>query len=556
MSESRGAFLAYPRLSLAAFLQLAIWGSWAGALGGYASGVLGLKGYEIGWLYAAIPLGAVIGPMFIGPLADRYFSAQKVMSLLHFIGGLCLLGCGALCLAGLQSFHSLLILITISGICYMPTFGLLNAVIFKNLRNASSAPYVFLFGTIGWLVVNLFIAAFCGGAETPQFFLVGGGLGILLSLYSLMLPATPPQGASGGDALGLGALSLFKDPAFCIFALCVFFASIPACNYFFPSQVPFLSERGYPSPLALTTLNQFSEIFLMAALPICIGIFGLKWVLVIGMSAWALRYVLFSQAGLVVGGFEFSGFHFAVAGLLLHGFCYSFLYIAAYMYAEKKAPAALKASAQSLMVFLMLGVAQVAGSQMYGFLKDHELNQPKIAGIDIVRSLTSEEVLGCQQKYILPADAPTDFWSQVQIKDLKPLPQWHDAKMVDSEWRYLDLSKTVNEYLGIAKAETETVARHLGIDIDKNSDNLITSDEINTLGESLTYFGKEYTAEEIRNVLQNVPVEEGTSGITRDAYLAAQSSNWRNIFLIPAGMIGFFLVIFILFGRSPKEEKN
>ena len=85
----------YPRLQLAYLLQFAIWGSWCVALGGYLTGKM--SGPHIGTLYMAIPLGAIIAPMFIGPIADRYFSAQKVLGLLHLISGAALVACGIIC---------------------------------------------------------------------------------------------------------------------------------------------------------------------------------------------------------------------------------------------------------------------------------------------------------------------------------------------------------------------------------------------------------------------------------------------------------------------------
>ena len=356
----------YPRLCVAYFTLFAIWGAWAGALGGYAA-ELALPGWQIGWLYSAIPLGAIIAPLFIGPIADRYFPAQIISGVLHLVGGLCLLGCGAICVGATPeaqpNFIALATLMILSGICFMPTIALINSIVFKHLPNASSAPYVFIFGTAGWIIVNLFIDLVCGGAKNPNFFFVGGGLSIFLAIYCTTLPHTPPKGAPApgekSDALGLGALKLlFQDRNFLIFVVCVFLVGIPACNYYFPAMVPYLTDSGYDNALTLTTINQFSELAFMALLPLCIARFGLKNVLLLGMGAWALRYFLFTVPAL------------AIPGLLLHGLAYAFFYVAAYTYADKKAPPELKASVQCFMVFLLLGVGQVLGGQLYGFTSD------------------------------------------------------------------------------------------------------------------------------------------------------------------------------------------
>lgn len=520
MTESKSIMFVYPRLCIAYFLQFAIWGSWAGALGGYAGRILEMPGWQIGWLYAAIPLGAVISPLFIGPIADRYFAAQKVVALLHFIGSLCLLACGFLCVAGNQSFAILMTLILLSGVCFMPTIALVNSIVFKHSKEGS-APYVFVFGTIGWIVVNLFIAAFLGGADQPYFFFAGGGAGLLLALYSLTLPNTPPKGIAASDkqhnslsdALGLGALKLFKDFGFAFFVICAFLASIPACNFFFPFQEPYLNQHGYPSPLALTTLNQFSELFFMSLLPLAIGVIGLKWVLVLGIGAWSLRYFVF-----MVPTFEF-----AILGLLLHGFCYSFLYVAAYMYADKKAPAELKASVQSLMAFLLLGVGQVLGSQLYGYIRDLPQNAPRITKIE-----GSETVL----------------------------PQWNDITMVDSAWRYLDLGKTVTDLLKNNEVQENELVSDLGSLLDTNKDNKISTTELAAAPEKLLINGVEYVKTDLEKTFRKITGKtEGDFEVARKDYLAVQAYNWKGILQPPAIFIAVFFVLFLLFGKNPDKEK-
>ena len=571
MTETKAA-LAYPRLCIAYLCQFAIWGAWAGALGQYAGKHLAFTGGQIGWLYNAIPLGAVIAPLLIGPIADRYFSAQKVMSVLHLVGGLALLACGWLCMTGQQSFPVLMGLMLLSGACYMPTMGLINSVVFKHLPSAGMAPYVFVFGTIGWIIVNLIIAAFCGGADTPYFFLVGGGFSVFLAFYALTLPDTPPKGAPAVDASnggekksgGLGVLTLFKDFPFVVFVVCAFLASIPACNYFFPAQVSFLTERGYPSPVALTTINQFSEILFMVALPFCIPRLGLKNVLLIGMAAWSLRYFCFAEPY----------FAMAVLGLLLHGLCYTFLYVAAYMYAEKVAPAHLKASAQSMMVFLLLGVGQVLGGLGYGYMRDE--NQPKFAGI----------------KTTLVVSEGTEYPAGIDPTDtvVLPFPVWSESE--DSMFQYLDLAAQVNKLLGREQEVSEARKIDFGkllqgkpltaeaidswnkedlvIDnvrvlkvsdcCDDDSDHIGVSPQfVKALQEKLEgskavipVVSVQYTKDDLKRLATEIGGENFS--LTRSDKLAALAHDWAKIFRLPAIFIAVCFVVFLLLGRNPKEE--
>lgn len=556
MSEVKSnSSLIYLRLCLAYFCQFAIWGAWSGALGGYTDGVLGLDPSQVAWLYSAIPLGAIIAPLFIGPIADRYFSAQKVLSVLHFIGGVALVACGWLCATGQQSFALLMALLLLSGICYMPSMSLINSIVFKHLPDASKAPYVFVFGTLGWIVVNLAIAAFAGGAETPNFFFIGGGLGIFLAVYGLTLPDTPPKPVVPGeksDALGLGALSLFKNTNFAIFVFCAFLASIPACNYFFPSQVPFLSQRGYPSPIALTTTNQISELLFMTALPFFVLRVGLKNVLLLGMGAWIARYLCFSV----------DSFELAIAGLLLHGLCYSFLYVASYMYADKVAPDNLKASAQSLMVFLLLGVGQTLGGQMYGVVA--KMYPPQFDGVQVPATAVVDE-----------EGAP--FKAHETVK--APIPTWSTAGGV---FQYLDLGAQVDKLMGKTQEAKKTF--DLGTELkalDKADLTLetlaaIPDDHMIQEDAGFSYPNPEdpdkplggkgtitYPKEDIEKLTREIvawkagktvdSVSDEDVKLTRKDWFAAQARGWTKIFYIPSAFIGVFFLIFLVLGKNPEE---
>jgi len=460
----------------------------------------------------AIPLGAIIAPMIIGPIADRYFSAQKVLGLLHLISGASLVACGVICAqaesqaaggAVVVPFASLMVLMLISGLCFMPSIPLINTVVFKHIPDSASAPKVFIFGTAGWILVNLAVEILAGGAASPSFFFIGGGCGVFLGLYSFTLPDTPPKGAPAAgakaDNFGLGALAMFKSPTFTIFVLCAFMVSIFGSNYFFPSVVAYLSESGYPAPVALTTLNQFSELIFMALLPFCVARFGLKWVLVIGMSAWAVRYFIFTMAG----------FQFALIGLLCHGMAYAFLYVAAYMFGDRVAPANLKASVQSLLAFLLLGIGQVLSGYLFGFQIDR--NAPAIT-----KTVVAQEG-----------------------KAAKGLPAWNVPEMETSAWRYLDLAKSA-KYLRGEKG-VFNFGEHLGKYT--KADGSIDVDKLPDAWES---GGVTYTKAELKATFDKI----GTR-VTRDDYLKAQRHNWKGFFIPAAVFCLFWVFVFILFGKQP-----
>ncbi len=570
MTETKSNVATYLRLQIAYFLQFAIWGSYGFALFGFASGVLKWTGSAVGLLGAAVPLGAFIGPLVFAPIADRYFPAQKILAVLHFICGI------LLCLAGYVAVNTpgmtapLIGLMFVVGVFYMPTIALLNSVVFKHVPDSNNAPYVFVFGTAGWILVVLFIQAFFGAGETNGFFYVGAGCCFLLALYSLTLPNTPPQGAGSGDGdvLGLKAFSLLKEPSFMFFVIASLLAGIAACGFFFTISVTMLSQRGFPAPLALTTINQFSELFFMAALPFCAARFGLKKVLLIGIGAWLLRY-----------GFWMSdAFSFALLGLLLHGMCYSFLYNASYMYGDKVSPPEMKASVQGMMAFLLLGVGQVLGALLAGYLTDvypaplaksqtqialqseedymkalatapaetpeaatsekteASLPLPVQDGSDIFHGDVLPDVLpisgglpslsmsGRMLAEVAPAPASdttatesssatasVNEMTKEQKEKLsawkKNLPSWNDKDQDDSAWKYLDLKTTL---LGEGEKKEKPAGsipdgKHLGIDLDTNNDKVITYDEIMTFpAEGRVYNGFIFTRKTLLMIFQDV----------------------------------------------------
>ena len=503
------------RLSILMLLEFFIWGGWGFALAGYASDALQFEGWQVGWLMAVPALGAIISPLFVGLVADRLFATERVLCVLHIVGGVCLIA------AGYQDdFSGLMTFMMLNGLLFMPTIALANSLTFRHIPDPDKFPRIAVFGTVGWIAAVLGASVFLGGAAMPGFLYQSGVGGILLGLYCLTLPATPPKGAEGSvDAFGLQALRLLKESSFLIFIVCVFLFSIPACSYFFTLCVPMLQQRGYPAPLALTTLNQFSELIFMFSMPWFVATLGLKRVVMIGMLAWIIRYVCFAVPS----------FPLALLGLILHGFCYSFLYIGAYMYIDKRAPADLKASAQSLLAFLLLGLGWFLGAKFGGFMMDR---YPAPLGS-------------------MAAVAP------VGDKETRPLPPWNDPDAATSVWRYLDLSATVKRLLqgdeaaaGVPSATVPDLAARL----DTNQDRKISMAEVEaTPAAGLTFGDISYSRDELIALIKKVARAEDPHGrpdealqLTRAQWLDAQANRWRPIWLWPAGIATVLFVCFAL----------
>ncbi|MCS7306280.1 MAG: MFS transporter [Thermoguttaceae bacterium] len=343
------------RLSVMMFLEFMIWASWYVPIGGYMNSTLHFTGGQIGWIYTTTALGAIIAPLFVGFVADRFFPTQVVLGVLHLAGAVFLL------LASFQTtFLPLMVLLLLHCLCFMPTLALANSLGLRNIDDRDKFSRITVWGTIGWIVSGLLVSFLLGGETKPNFFYLGTLGGVLMGLYCFTLPHTPPKGAEGEiDVLGLGAAKLLSDPSFLIFSLSVFLISIPLTCYFTWMNA-FLVETDRPRPTALMTLAQCSEIVVMYIMPWFINQIGLKNVLLIGMIAWVVRYLLFATVS----------FPLIILGLLLHGFCYSFVFVASFIYADRKAPPGLSASVQSFLAFLMWGLGMFVGAKLAGWVGD------------------------------------------------------------------------------------------------------------------------------------------------------------------------------------------
>ena len=259
------------------------------------------------------------------------------------------------------AFFSLFIALLGYAICFMPTITLTNSLSFRNLSDPDKQfGSIRVLGTIGWIIAGWIVGFRLFGMKdvsTDPLWLAAGASAVL-GVFCLFLPHTPPSGKAQtlGESLGLPALAMLKDRSFLVFAVSAFLINI-VLSFYYQQANPFLTAMNLPYPVALQTLGQVSEIFFMLMIPIGLAWVGTKWMLVIGMLAWCLRYAAFATQNepLVVG-----------IGLPLHGICFDFFFVVAYLYVDRLAPKDLRASAQGLITFIMLGIGWFIGNLIAG----------------------------------------------------------------------------------------------------------------------------------------------------------------------------------------------
>lgn len=376
------------RLSIMMFLQFFIWGAWYVALWGFLNKngmtAIGDGGSYDAAAYTVAPIAAILAPLTLGLIADRFLNTEKVLSILFLLGAALLYIAPSLAEAGAPSSllgqfsHPMILCLLAYMICFMPTLGLTASLAFSHLENTEKQfPIVRVMGTVGWIAGN-WVMWMCrsAGMDAEQFsdnsshiFTAAAIASAILGLYCLTLPKTAPPSKgkkiSLGEIVGIDAWGLLKNRGFLVFAIASFLICIPLAGYY-AKGYGYVGEMGvtlFGSTTGAMSTGQMSEIIFMLIMPFCFARLGVKWMLTIGMAAWVARYGLwgfaFGQEGPLLTLPIF-------LGILLHGICYDFFFVTGMIYTDKKAPPAIRSQAQSLVVMLTQGLGLGIGAQLFG----------------------------------------------------------------------------------------------------------------------------------------------------------------------------------------------
>lgn len=370
------------QLSSMMFLEYFIWGAWYITMGNYLGTTLNFTAPQIGITYTAVSIAAMISPIFVGMVADRYLPTQRILGILHLIGGVLLFITSYV--LDFSVFYPVFIGYML---CFMPTIALTNSLSFHHLENPGvQFPGVRVIGTIGFIAA-MNVVSFMGLEAHSSQFLIAAVCSVALGIYSFFLPHTPPkqrgERVSINDVLGLDALKLMKKRSFAVLIISSILICIPLAFYYSFAN-PFLNDIGMERALAKMSLGQVFEIIFLIVMPFFFVRLGVKKMLMVAMAAWALRYVLFAY------GNNDELVWMLYGGIVLHGICYDFFFVTGQIYVDEAAPVQLKSATQGLITFATYGVGMFIGSWLSG---------------EIVGYFT----------YVDPAGEPQHQWQQIWL---------------------------------------------------------------------------------------------------------------------------------------------
>ena len=370
------------RLIVMNFLQFAVWGAYLTSMGTYLAGV-GLGGH-IGIFYAMQGIVSLFMPAVLGIIADRWVPAQRLLGLSHLLAALFMGGAGyyAMTTGPQVEFAPLFSFYSVSVAFYMPTLALSNSVAYTALDKAGldtikAFPPIRTFGTIGF-ICSMWLVDLLGFQSNYMQFFTCAAWGVVLAVYAQTLPECPVSRAQGGqkslvEALGLRAFLLFKNRKMAVFFIfsMLLGAALQITNAFGDSYIQnFGTMPQYAdSPIVrhsviLLSLSQMSETFCILLIPFFLRRFGIKWVMLISMLAWVLRFGFFGI------GNPGSGAVFLILSMIVYGVAFDFFNISGSLFVEKETTPDIRSSAQGVFMIMTNGLGAFFGSYAAGAVVD------------------------------------------------------------------------------------------------------------------------------------------------------------------------------------------
>lgn len=315
--------------------------------------------------FLAGPIAAMVSPLMIGALADNRFAAQKVSGWIMILSSLLLAAAFRVLQAGGNPW-GFVILLGGSSILVAPMWGMMTSISMTHLRcSEREFPLVRLGGTLGWMLAGWLVSYVLLADRSPIAGYAGAAVRMVAGISAFFLPRTPPVGSSRSlrTLLGLDAFKLLRERDQRMFFLVTALLSMPLMAFYIHTP-KHLQMLGATKAAAVMTIGQFSEIAAMLAMSSIGRRFRVKTLLMAALGLSALRYGLFAMGGAQ----QQTGW--LVAGIALHGMCYTFYFITGQLFLDRRVEPGMRTQAQGLLSLVNNGLGSLVGVKLGQWLYD------------------------------------------------------------------------------------------------------------------------------------------------------------------------------------------
>jgi nucleoside transporter len=309
------------------------------------------------WAWLAAPVAAMLSPVCVGALADNRFAAQKMLGWIGLLSAV-LLGAAFLSLQLELPPWVFVSLMFVGAIVSAPMWSMLSSISMAHLKcGPREFPIVRLGGTVGWFLAGLLTSYLLGADDSVVSGYAAAAVRLLGGIVAFRLPHTPPPGHSRSlrSLMGFDSFRLLKERDHCVFFVTTMLLSIPLTAFYMWTP-KHLAELGDTAVTATMALGQISEIVAMLLMASLMTKFRVKTLLMLALGLSALRYGLFAWSG---ASGQRTGL---IIGISLHGMCYTFYFITAQLFIDRRVPHGLRSQAQGLISLFSNGIGTLLGT--------------------------------------------------------------------------------------------------------------------------------------------------------------------------------------------------
>lgn len=346
-------------LSLLMFFQLAVLGSYVPILSIYLKDYLHFSSIQVGVILSIASIPSIIAPFFSAWIVDRLITSRKFLALCHTIAAILILF-----LSVEKSYFAVLVTYFIYTILIVPTFALVNTLVFHNMIDRNSFGSIRLWGTVGWIAAGLFISfvwKIVPGEENMSLALQFSAIfSIIVIVLTLKLPKLKLDRDKKVTLIPYESFKVLKNPK--IWSLFIFIFISATADKFMGYGLPmFLNFNGVKEDniMIIMSIGQFTEIFMLFALSSVIKKLGFKKIFSLGLLFQLIRFTLFLIDGPVI---------LTILGISLHGFIYAFFFAAATIYLDKSTNETTRGGMHQLFTLASVGLAGLIGNLAAGFI--------------------------------------------------------------------------------------------------------------------------------------------------------------------------------------------